>query len=257
MKGENIMKKIIPFKKDIIFKTNIAEITSISLENTLNKDQDNEICGDFTVSGEYRIADESIHTESFSYDLPFDIHMDEKYDLEHAVIDIDDFYYEIVNNNVLNVNIDVLIDKIEEKEIEELTLEEVNIPREDILEEAPREEALKESSREDDLEEPLEKIVAEERKEDSKVEEVVRCIEPEEIETKVQSNTPISSLFDNIEDSSETYKSYKIYIVREGDDLEFIMEKYATTREILEQYNDLKEIKIGDKIIIPSENEFA
>ena len=78
-----------------------------------------------------------------------------------------------------------------------------------------------------------------------------------EIENKEQSNTPIASLFDNIEDSSETYKSYKIYIVREGDDLEFIMEKYATTKETLEQYNDLKEIKIGDKIIIPSENEFA
>ena len=29
------MKKIIPFKKDIIFKTNLAEITSISLEHTL------------------------------------------------------------------------------------------------------------------------------------------------------------------------------------------------------------------------------
>ena len=29
------MKKIVPFKKDINFKTNIAEITSISLEHTL------------------------------------------------------------------------------------------------------------------------------------------------------------------------------------------------------------------------------
>ena len=28
------MKNIIPFKKDVIFKTNISEVTSISLENT-------------------------------------------------------------------------------------------------------------------------------------------------------------------------------------------------------------------------------
>ena len=30
------MKNIIPFKKDVIFKTNISEVTSISLENTLS-----------------------------------------------------------------------------------------------------------------------------------------------------------------------------------------------------------------------------
>ena len=34
------MKNIIPFKKDVIFKTNISEITSISLENTLNINKD-------------------------------------------------------------------------------------------------------------------------------------------------------------------------------------------------------------------------
>ena len=81
MKGESIMKKIIPFKKDIIFKTNISEITSISLENTLSKENDNGITGEFIVSGEYKMSDESIHTENFSYELPFDIHMDEKYNL--------------------------------------------------------------------------------------------------------------------------------------------------------------------------------
>ena len=219
------MKKIIPFKKDIIFKTNIEEITSISLEHTLSKQKDNEISGEFTVSGEYRITDESIHTESFIYNLPFDIRMDEKYDLENVTIDIDDFYYEIINNNVLNVNIDVLLDKIEEKLIIEDELEEVIIPREDILSNIEINENGKN-----------------------------RCIEEEEIEVD---KTFISTMFDNKDDSNETYKSYKIYIVREGDDLEFIMEKYSTTKDVLEQYNDLKEIKIGDKIIIPSENEFA
>lgn len=219
------MKKIIPFKKDIIFKTNIEEITSISLEHTLSKNKENEISGEFSVSGEYRITDESIHTESFIYNLPFDIRMDEKYDLENVTIDIDDFYYEIINNNVLNVNIDVLLDKLEEKLIIEDELEEVIIPREDILSNIEINENGKN-----------------------------RCIEEEEIEVD---KTFISTMFDNKDDSNETYKSYKIYIVREGDDLEFIMEKYSTTKDVLEQYNDLKEIKIGDKIIIPSENEFA
>lgn len=217
-KGEDIMKKIIPFNKDIIFKTNIAEITSISLEHTLSKDN-NEIKGEFNISGEYRMSKESIHTETFEYNIPFDIHLDEKYDLINAQIDIDDFYYEIVNNNILEVNIDVMVDKLEEKLIIEPPLEEVIIPREDILA-------------------------------SEKIEE--RCIEPEE-----EIENPVESLFDNMETTKETYKSYKIYIVREGDDLELIMEKYSITKDLLEQYNDLKEIKIGDKIIIPSENEYA
>ena len=259
-KGENIMKKIIPFKKDIIFKTNISEITSISLENTLSLSEDNSVIGEFIVSGEYKVSDESIHTEQFSYNLPFDIHMDEKYDLSHAIIDIDDFYYEIVNSNLLSVNIDVLIDKLEEKLIPE-ELQEVVIPRENILEE----------DRVFTLDETPEESMEEKERE---VQEEPRCIEPEEVPTiqeektikiedkssqreEIQIPSEITSLFDNIDASSETYKSYKVYIVREGDDLEFIMEKYTTTKEILEQYNDLKELKIGDKIIIPSQNETA
>lgn len=239
------MKKIIPFKKDIIFNTNIAEIISISLENSLTSSDDNAVTGDFTISGEYKISDESINTEPFSYELPFDIHMDDKYDLSHVVIDIDDFYYEIINSNVLSVNIDVMIDKLEEKLIFE-ELQEVVIPRENILEE-DRVFTLDET-----LEENMENM------------EHTRCVEPEEIiedltmkreENKISSE--ITSLFDNMDSASETYKSYKIYIVREGDDLEFIMEKYGATKEIMEQYNDLKELKIGDKIIIPSQNETA
>lgn len=233
------MKKIIPFKKDIIFKTNISEITSISLENTLSKQNDNGITGEFIISGDYKISDESIHVEPFSYELPFDIHMDEKYNLDNAIIDVDDFYYEILNSNVLTVNIDVLIDKLEEK----LILEEVIVPRENILE---RDEVFM-------LDEKLE----------NDTNKIERCIEKEEMETyekekeNIQIPSQINSLFDSMNESKDTYKSYKVYIVREGDDLEFIMEKYGTTKDIIEQYNDLKELKIGDKIIIPSQNESA
>ena len=36
--------------------------------------------------------------------------------------------------------------------------------------------------------------------------------------------------------------------------IETILQKYNINKEILEMYNDLKEIKIGDKVIIPSLN---
>lgn len=228
------MKKIIPFKKDIIFKTNISEITSISLENTLSKNDDNNISGDFIVSGEYKVADESINTEKFSYDLPFDINMDSKYNLSNCIIDIDDFYYEIINSNVLSINIDVLIDKIEENILEKIDI----VEEEHIM--------------------PLDYNV---KREEKTIEEE-RCIEPEDILEEVNIKreelpipSEISSVFDTMDSYSETYKSYKVYILREGDDLEYILEKYSTTKENIEKYNDLKDLKVGDKIIIPSVNE--
>ena len=72
-----------------------------------------------------------------------------------------------------------------------------------------------------------------------------RCIEDEDI-------SGVKSIFGNFTDTTETYKTYKVYIVREGDNLESIIQKYSVSKEILEKYNDVNEINIGDKIIVPS-----
>lgn len=215
------MKKIIPFKKDIIFKTNLSEITSISLEHTLSVEEDNIIKGEFVVSGEYKMLETSVNTDTFSYSLPFVVDMDERYILDNTLIDIDDFYYEIINDNILSINIEVLIDKIEEKIIEE---EEIMEEKEIVREELPLEEVAEP--------EPLRSEETQEK----------RCIEPENV----------NDLFGGI-DNNETYKSYTIYIMRENDSIESIMETYNITKEELEMYNDLSEIKIGDKIIIPAQ----
>lgn len=206
------MKKIVPFKKDIIFKTDIEEVTSISLEHSLEKKQEYTIGGNFIVSGEYRITESSTSKESFSYELPFEINLDEKYELKDATIDIDDFYYEIINNKVLSVSIDVAIDKLEEKEL----------PKEEIMEEK------------EELVEPV-------REENIDSEETERCIDLEDV--NVQTN------------EQEIYKSYKVYIVREGDTIESILEKYGVTKTDLESYNDLSTLNINDKILIPSIDE--
>lgn len=257
------MKKIIPFKKDIIFKTNLSEITSISLEHTLHFEENNLISGVFTVSGDYKITDTSTLTEPFSYDLPFDINMDDKYNLEKSQADINDFYYEIINENVLSVNIEVVVDNVEEilikEEVEELEPKEWE--HEDILEEPEIERSIVDPALEEELDQTREDLesaeiehsmdsVSDIEMEDSmEVSAVVestspRCIEPE--------NSKFESLFDHMDDTTETYQSYKVYIVRDGDTLEAILEKYSVTKEELESYNDLKEIKIGDKIIVPA-----
>ncbi len=234
------MQKIIPFKKDIIFKTNLSEITSISLEHEL-KSEGSDINGTFTISGKYKIADTSTNVEDYSYEIPFNIKIDDKYDTSKIVIDIDDFYYEVINNNILSVNIDVLIDKLEEKENDM-----------DILEE-------KEQVRDDSLLSNEETIL----NTGEVVQEKERCIEDEDSEPENDDDDilfgreekALNSIFDGIDNTGETYKSYHVYIVREGDSLETIMQKYSVSKEDLEAYNNLNELKINDKIVIPANYE--
>ena len=250
------MRKIVPFKKEIVFKTNISEITSISLEHNLHIENDNLITGNFIISGSYKIADSSVNTEVFNYELPFDINVDEKYLLDNIVIDIDDFYYEIVNNKSLEVNIEVLIDKLEEKtlviskKIEEVKDEEISdlTNENNILEEIEEDGQIMERciEKEDILSEfdILDNDLMEQKKE--------LKIEPIELKNENKNSVKINSLFDNLDSSIETYKTYKVCIIRNGDSIENVLQKYSISREELEKYNNLSEIKIGDKLIIPA-----
>ena len=71
------MKKVIPFTKEIPFKTMISEITDINLEHDLEI-FDNTIEGNFIVSGKYKMTDASVIEEEFLHKLPFTIEMDDK-----------------------------------------------------------------------------------------------------------------------------------------------------------------------------------
>jgi hypothetical protein len=104
------MKKIIPFTKDLTFISDIYEITSISLEHNF-KAEDNEIKGEFIVTGEYskNIIEE---TEPFIFNIPFNAIIDYDFDKDKVIVDIDDFNYKIKENNILEVNINLLIDNI-------------------------------------------------------------------------------------------------------------------------------------------------
>lgn len=59
----------------------------------------------------------------------------------------------------------------------------------------------------------------------------------------------------NIINNEENYYTYKVYIVREGDTIESISNKYNVTINDLEEYNNINNIKVNDKIIIPYINE--
>ncbi len=206
------MKKIVPLNKDIKFTSNIAEITSIALDHDLVL-SDYEVLGNLTISGSYKMTDMSINTEEFEYKIPVNIQINNNYDISDVAIDINDFYYEIIDNNYLSVNIEVVLNNLKDKPLIEEKRYEYNI-----LEE---------------IKEPIK----EEKKEEIKLERM-------EV-------SEVKSLFDSFDDSKETYSSYKIWIVKEGDNIENICLKYTTTKETLELYNDLTDLKLGDKIIIP------
>jgi len=203
------MKKTVPLKKELNFKTNLAQIISISLDQDFNL-EDRTIRGNLTISGSYKMNDVSVNTESFTFDIPVDIELSDKYILDNMVIDVDDFYYEIIDNNILSVNIEIGLDNLEEKE----------------------EEVMNPIKYEPEI-----------------VQEVINMenLTDDRLDVK-----EVKTLFDSLDETSETYSTYKVYIVKENDNIESIILNYGVNRELLEQYNDLSDIKIGDKLIIPT-----
>ena len=205
------MNKIVPFKKEIDFES-IYQISSISLEHNLSFKEENVVKGNFIVSGSYKKTEASINIDEFNFELPFEINIDSKYDTKDITVDINDFYYEIINNETLSLNIEIIIENLNEKE--------------DIMETDDR------------------KIIdIEEEKEETK-----------KSETKNEtSEDKIESIFDGL-DYNENYVTYKIHIMTENDTIESVIKNYNTKKSILEDYNNLIDIKIGDKIIIPSDD---
>ena len=74
------MKKIVPFNNVLTFETDVNQITAISLEHNLEKDED-AISGVFYISGEYKMLNGGLCHEKFNFELPFDIALGSKYDM--------------------------------------------------------------------------------------------------------------------------------------------------------------------------------
>ena len=73
----------------------------------------------------------------------------------------------------------------------------------------------------------------------------------EEIMSKEETIVEEQSLFTSLKDDEDTFSTYSIYILRQEETLQTIIEKYKVTKEELEEYNDLTNIQEGCKIIIP------
>lgn len=254
------MKRTISFEKKIEFPSMIGEITSISLEHTLKFIDPSNIEGDFIVSGTYKLTEASRIEEEFNYRLPAEIIIGERLDETTSKVDIEDFYYEIENDYSLICYIDVKIEGVELVELEDETPSIENTTVEETLTDI---ETLEEHKLKiDDIEKKEESLSTREcdgdiLEDQSVVEEVQEIQEMETVEmteTK-EKQVVVSSLFENINESEETYSTYSVYILREEETVNSLIEKYKTTKEELESYNDLTTLTVGSKIIIPLHEE--
>ena len=124
MKGGYIWQ--IYFTKDITLTSKIGELTSISLDHDLQLRGEDTIKGDLYIKGKYKLTKASQIEEDFSYKIPCEIDISDEYDTYDATIDIDDFYYDVIDDEILKINIDLKIDNLTKKELQEVRQEDLD-----------------------------------------------------------------------------------------------------------------------------------
>lgn len=254
-------------EKELLFKNNIKDITSISLDSDY-KIENNSLVGNFIISGEYKIHEVSINREKFNFKIPFNIEIDKDIDKKTIKLEITNFVYDYKQDElIVNIDYEILgdresvllfddeeslneflnkrevevidtrldeikntterksIDKIEEKELD------TDIKNKIELNDSQNNTRLDNNDNLDDLENKID------------------IIEPKE-EEREQINT--NEIINSIDTNNDKFITYKVYKIHENETLESIVIKYHTTIDDLKEYNDLSNLNIGDKIIIPS-----
>lgn len=266
------MKQVIPFVKEIVFKNNIASITSISLEHE-EKIFDGEVSGDFIVFGDYKVHSDTTEKELFKYRLPFSALLPDNIDFETVKVDIEDFTYDVIDRDVIKVNIDFLItadnkkDKIEngetetnrneddeelDRKIDELLgkndIKNIADDCQDVVIEDNAEESSMAFKASDEGEEKVidasDKFFYERDDDSLKIGDVVDS-------NGVVGNINVEGENTVMNDSNNDYVTYHIHIVNENETLEDILKMYNTNIDNIKIYNEITNINVGDKIIIP------
>ena len=218
------MKKNVSFEKTIEFPTMIGEVSAISLEKELQFVDASTVEGYFLLSGKYKITEASRIEESFNYKIPAEIHFTESLDLNSTDIEISNFSYSITDGNTMNCEIELTIEGSEIIIQEELTDE-------------------KDDNRECDGDLDKNKEIEIPTLE-------VDNLEVDNSEDELD-NSGQSNIIFNIDDDKDTFGTFVVYIVRQNESINTILEKYHTSLEEVEKYNDINNISIGSKLIIP------
>lgn len=231
------MKKNISYEKNILFKTSIGEICSISLEHDFTVD-DGFLRGDFIISGEYKANELSINKDAFNYRLPLEYELEDNVDISTLSYDVENFEY-YVSGDELDIYIDFGI-RYDEKPVEPI------IP--DVIED----EKITVSEDIDKKMEDIREIEIEEPTEEEEEVELPRFKDERNETVEELSEEDKNIVLDNAI-NDETYITYHVHIVREGESLESIASKYNVSVDTIKKYNDFEMLELKSKLIIPEE----
>lgn len=249
------MRKNVSFEKRIDFPTMVGEISAISLEEDLKFINVSSIEGNLILSGKYKLTEASRLEEDFNYKLPIEISLTEKLDISTSKVEISNFTYKMMDENIMLCNIELLIEGLElldESRECDSDVSEIEIPIKKDIDKVINNEFINDT---DTLESDVLLKENNEVKYDKRDDIVVTKKEvAETIDINKDDKVENTSIF-NINEDSETYGTLLVYIVRENETINSIITKYNTTIEELEKYNDLKDLSIGTKLIIPLVNE--
>lgn len=225
------MNQKIEFKKDCMLKTYVSSITDISLTHDY-KILDDTIEGYFDVTGSYKVTMSSVETEDFMFTIPFTIALSSLIDKDTIDLKLSDFNYS-VEKDVLHLKmfLDMDYQEIEIKEEVEDS-EEIDNMINDLMDKESTTDIKSPSEFHNEV--MLDNVI------DSK----------EEVSTKEKvSEENFNTIFNEVKESN--FSKYKVYIMRSEDTLESILVKYNVTMDEIKEYNDIDNINIGSKIVIP------
>lgn len=249
------MRKNVSFEKRIDFPTMVGEISAISLEEDLKFINESSIEGNLILSGKYKLTEASRLEEDFNYKLPIEISLTEKLDISTSKVEISNFTYKMMDENIMLCNIELLIEGLElldESRECDGDVSEIEIPIKEDIDKVINNEFINDT---DTLESDVLLKENNEVKDDKRDDIIVSKKEvAETIDINEADKVENTSIF-NINEESESYGTLLVYIVRENETINSIITKYNTTVEELEKYNDLKDLSIGTKLIIPLVNE--
>lgn len=223
----------IPFENTLEFNTSIYEITKMSLEHEFNVNE-GVVLGNFYITGEYRSHEVSVNKEPFKFTLPFTVELNERIDNDTLEFNIEDFSYDIVDDNKLKVNIEYSLEAEEKKEEREEESKDELFQK---VEDADLDSEVKE------IEEILAKEEVDSKKEDVSLEEERLSVEEEK------------TVMDTIAGEDDTFVTYHVHVVMESETLESICSIYNVPVSLIKEYNNVDSISTGDKILIPTYDE--
>lgn len=251
------MQRVISFDKSLEFKTMIGEVTSISLDQELSFSDESTVSGELIISGKYKLTSASRLEEDFVFHLPVEIVLTEKLEEDGRSVTIEDFRYEIEEDDVLNCHISLLVEGVEAIEIaDDSSGEDLELESSDDVLEIKEDNCIESRECDSGIEESTssfhQDIILQESVQNKQEANVKDNVKMEEDKKDIEESNASTGLFSSFKDSDETFATYSVYIFRQNDTIEMVMDKYQVSREELESYNDLSSLTVGTKIIVPT-----